>query len=365
MDSVPMVAITGQVGTDAVGTDAFQEADIVGITLPVVKHSYLVKDADDLPQSSGGLPHRPDRPPRPGARRHPRGLRGQTSTTSRADPPMIPGYQPPDGAGHPKQIAAAAKASAQRQAPDDLRRRRRDHQRRRIGGAAPGLSELTELPVTHDPDGPGRLPGDHPLCIGMLGMHGIAAANYAIQESDLILAVGVRFDERVTGNRHERVGPGAKIIHIDVDPAEISKNAPAHIAIAGEAKPRSPRSPTHTGAARAPRRRPRRRVGADRRLEARATRYELDERHRRRDPAAARGRRRCTASPDGDAIVRTDVGQHQMWAAQHYLFDQPRRWITSGGLGHDGLRPARRDRRPGRAARRAGRRHRRRRLASR
>ena len=168
-------------------------------------------------------------------------------------------------------------------------------------------------------------------------MHGIAAATYAFQASDVILAVGVRFDERVLSTVMSEWAPGAKIIHIDVDPAEISKNRAAHIGIAGQAGP-GPGRPGRglPGAARAPRRRPARRPGLT-----------------RSPPGSASTPTRSTTTEGviqpqhvvqsiyritrGDAIVCTDVGQHQMWAAQHYVFDRPRRWITSGGLGTMGF----------------------------
>jgi acetolactate synthase-1/2/3 large subunit len=334
MDSVPLLAITGQVGATRVGTDAFQEADIVGITLPIVKHSYLIKDADELPQALMEALH--------------------VAQTGRPGPVLVdvcvdqwakevvvpdqmapmPGYSPPSGAGHPRQVQAAARVLAAAKRPVIYAG----------GGVITGeaaealtrLAEVAEIPVNTTLMGLGGFPGTHPLFIGMPGMHGIAASTYAFQESDAILAVGVRFDERVLSTVMSEWAPHAKIIHIDVDPAEISKNRAAHIGIAGEAAAT---------------------------LEALAQAYEaLPERH---DPAArAAWRERIerwkrdfpyyvdqdesTIQPQeviqaiyritrGDAIICTDVGQHQMWAAQHYVFDRPRRWITSGGLGTMGF----------------------------
>ena len=335
MDSVPLVAITGQVGSTRVGTDAFQEADIVGITLPIVKHSYLVNDADDLPRALAEALH-VAQTGRPG----PVLVDVCVDQWARQvedldDPnPEMPGYHPPDGAGHPRVIAAAARALASAERPVIYAG----------GGIITGeassqltnLSEVTGIPVNTTLMGLGGFPGTHPLFVGMPGMHGIAAATYAFQASDVILAVGVRFDERVLSTVMSEWAPGAKIIHIDVDPAEISKNRAAHIGIAGQAAPA---------------------------LAALAEAYQaLPESHdasRRAawvDQIAAWKRQHPYQIADepgviqpqqvvqsvyritrGDAVISTDVGQHQMWAAQHYVFDRPRRWITSGGLGTMGF----------------------------
>jgi acetolactate synthase-1/2/3 large subunit len=337
MDSVPMVALTGQVGSARVGTDAFQEADIVGITLPVVKHSYLVKEAHDLPQIIAEAVHIAET-----------GRPGPVLVDVCVDvwgqdvddyagpyPPVIAGYNPPTSAGHPRQIAAAAKALAQAKRPMIY-----------AGGGviisgANGelirLAELSESPVTTTLMGLGGFPASSPLWVGMPGMHGIAAATWAFQESDLILAVGVRFDERVLSTVMNEWAPGAKIIHIDVDPAEISKNRSAHIGIAGEAKAAlaaiadayAALPERHGASARASWRE---------RVETwkRDFPYEIDT-----DTDGAIPPQRVVQSlykiTRGQAIVATDVGQHQMFAAQHYLFDQPRRWVTSGGLGTMGF----------------------------
>ena len=337
MDSVPMVALTGQVGSTRVGTDAFQEADIVGITLPVVKHSYLIKEADELPTIIAEAVHIAET-----------GRPGPVLVDVCVDvwgkdvedytgpyPPPIPGYNPPTSAGHPRQIAAAAKALAQAKRPMIY-----------AGGGviisgANGelirLAELAEAPVTTTLMGLGGFPASSPLWVGMPGMHGIAAATWGFQESDLILAVGVRFDERVLSTVMNEWAPGAKIIHIDVDPAEISKNRSAHIGIAGEAKA-ALAAIADTYAELPERHNALERAAWRERVETwkRDFPYEIDT-----DTDGAIPPQRVVQSlykiTRGQAIVATDVGQHQMFAAQHYLFDQPRRWVTSGGLGTMGF----------------------------
>ena len=334
MDSVPLLAITGQVGADRVGTDAFQEADIVGITLPIVKHSYLVKDAEDLPQALMEALH-VAQSGRPGP------VLVDVCVDQWAKDVVIPderapmpGYAPPTGAGHPRQLAGAARALATASRPVMYAGGGVI-----TGGAAEALTrlaELTEIPVTTTLMGLGGFPGTHSLFVGMPGMHGLAACTYAFQVSDVILAVGVRFDERVLSTVMNEWAPNAKIIHIDVDPAEISKNRAAHIGIASEA------AAALAGLAEAYAELPERHDHATRAAWQAQIQGWRTEHPYHVDPAEG------TIQPQeviqalyrltgGDAIVCTDVGQHQMWAAQHFVFDRPRRWITSGGLGTMGF----------------------------
>ena len=335
MDSVPLVAITGQVGSTRVGTDAFQEADIVGITLPIVKHSYLIKDAEDLPRALAEALYLAQSG-RPG----PVLVDVCVDQWAREvedldDPePAMPGYRPPTGAGHPRQVEAAARALAAAERPVIYAG----------GGIIAGeasaeltqLSEVTGIPVNTTLMGLGGFPGTHPLFVGMPGMHGIAAATYAFQASDAILAVGVRFDERVLSTVMSEWAPNARIIHIDVDPAEISKNRAAHIGIAGQAAP-ALAAITAAYQALPERHDPARRAAWVDKIAGwkRQHPYQVDE-----DPGTIQPQQviqslyRITR---GGAVICTDVGQHQMWAAQHYLFDRPRRWITSGGLGTMGF----------------------------
>src|SRR5438093_5476156 len=238
MDSVPTVFITGQVRTELIGTDGFQEADVTGITMPIVKHSLMIQDPREIPAAIHEAFHIA-RSGRPGPV-----LVDVPQDLSRADIPYepvdsvhLPGYQPTTE-GNAKQIKLAAKALANARRPVIY-----------AGGGivnANAAAELVELctsdrfPVTCTVMGLGAFPAPHEQWLGMLGMHGTRAANYAMDEADLILAVGARFDDRITGKLSE-FAPRAKFIHIDVDPAEISKNVPAHIPIVGDAKNILPR----------------------------------------------------------------------------------------------------------------------------
>jgi acetolactate synthase-1/2/3 large subunit len=332
MDSVPTVFITGQVRTDLLGTDGFQEADTIGITMPVVKHSFMIQHPLEIPRTIHEAFY-VARTGRPGPV-----IVDIPVDLSRADVPYepvsdvhLPGYQPTTE-GNAKQIRQAAKALAAARRPVIY-----------AGGgvvAAEAARELTELatadrfPVTCTLMGLGAFPAPHDQWLGMLGMHGTRAANYAMDEADLIVAVGARFDDRITGKLSE-FAPRAKFIHIDVDPAEISKNVPAHIPIVGDA----------------------RNILAKLLVEYRAQeadRARLDEWWQRirewqeRHPlgyedstdAEIRPQRMVQAlyeATGGDAIVTSDVGQHQMWAAQYFHFARPRRWINSGGLGTMGF----------------------------
>src|ERR671920_1699636 len=233
MDSTPVVFLTGQVRTELLGTDGFQEADILGITMPAVKHSFMIQHPLEIPRAIHEAFHIA-RSGRPGPV-----VVDIPTDLSRADIPyepvtdvQLPGYQP-TFEGNTKQIRQAAKALAAARRPVLY-----------VGGGvvnANASRELTELatadrfPVTCTLMGLGAFPAPHEQWLGMLGMHGTRAANYGMDEADLICAVGVRFDDRVTGKLSE-FAPRAKFIHIDIDPAEISKNVPAHIPIVGDAQ---------------------------------------------------------------------------------------------------------------------------------
>jgi acetolactate synthase I/II/III large subunit len=332
MDSVPVVFITGQVRTELLGTDGFQEADTIGITMPVVKHSFMIQHPLELPRTIHEAFHLA-RTGRPGPV-----VVDIPQDLSRADIPYepvddvhLPGYQPTTE-GNQKQIRLAAKALANSRRPVIY-----------AGGgvvSANASAELTELatadrfPVTCTVMGLGAFPGTHDQWLGMLGMHGTRTANYSMDEADLIVAIGARFDDRIIGKLSE-FAPRAKFIHIDIDPAEISKNVPAHIPIVGDAKNILPRLTAEYRA-----------LEADpARLEEWWTRVrKWQERH----PLAYTDSTDSEIKPQymiealyeatrGDAIVVSDVGQHQMWTAQRFHFAKPRRWINSGGLGTMGF----------------------------
>ncbi len=333
MDSVPLVVITGQVGTPLIGSDAFQEVDTIGITRPIVKHSYLCQKATDIPKylrqafylASTGRPGPvvvdvPKDCVRPSVKFEypepdPQGVRMRSYN--------------PTLQGHRGQVRRAAKMLAEAKRPVLM-----------LGGGviASGASDklqeiakLFRLPVTSTLMGLGAYPGSDPQFLGMLGMHGTYEANLAMDKADLVLAFGVRFDDRVTNNL-QKFCPAAKIVHTDIDPASISKTVNADIPIVGDAG-----------------------IVAGQFLEA------FDELKLKRDDQAldewwghiAKWKAtNCLAydhdpklikpqevieavykATKGDAVVVTDVGQHQMFAAQYWKFDQPRLFLSSGGLG--------------------------------
>jgi acetolactate synthase-1/2/3 large subunit len=332
MDSVPVVFLTGQVRTELLGTDGFQEADTIGITMPIVKHSFMIQHPLELPRSIHEAFHIA-RTGRPGPV-----VVDIPQDLSRADIPYepvtdvhLPGYQPTTD-GNQKQIRLAAKALANSRRPVIY-----------AGGgvvnanASPELTELAladRFPVTCTVMGLGAFPAPHEQWLGMLGMHGTRTANYAMDEADLIIAIGARFDDRITGKLSE-FAPRAKFIHIDVDPAEISKNVPAHIPIVGDAKNIVPRL---TAEYRALETDPGRLEEWWSRIRAWRERYPLG--YEDSKDAEIKPQYMIQAlyeATGGDAIVTSDVGQHQMWTAQYWDFAAPRRWINSGGLGTMGF----------------------------
>jgi acetolactate synthase-1/2/3 large subunit len=332
MDSVPVVFLTGQVRTELLGTDGFQEADTIGITMPIVKHSFLIQHPLEIPRSIHEAFHiaRTGRPG-PVVVDIPQDLsRGDIPYEPVADV-RLPGYQPTTE-GNQKQIRLAAKALANARRPVVY-----------TGGGILGSdasAELIELatadrfPVTCTVMGLGAFPAPHEQWLGMLGMHGTRAANYAMDEADLICAIGARFDDRVTGKLDE-FAPRAKFIHIDIDPAEISKNVPAHIPIVGDAKNILPRLTAEYRALAPP---PSRLEEWWARIRAWQQRHPL--RYEDSSDREIKPQYMIEAlyeATGGDAIVSSDVGQHQMWTAQYFHFSRPRQWINSGGLGTMGF----------------------------
>jgi acetolactate synthase-1/2/3 large subunit len=315
MDSVPVVAITGQVPTALVGTDAFQEADVVGITLPVVKHSYQVRCAADLPRVLREAFHiAATGRPGPVLVDVPKDVQLGPAPPAPEEPLAIRGYRlpgPPDPAAV-REAAALCRASAR---PLLL-----------VGGGAKDaaaevarLQQALDCPVTATLMGLGVVPADHPAYLGMLGMHGSPAANWATAEADLLVVAGARLDDRVTGDP-KRFAPGARLIHIDLDAAEIGKIKRPDVALCTDCAAGLAALAAEIGSAPRPWR-PSAPAGypeetfADGRLSG---------------PQAVRALR--AACPPATTVV-ADVGQHQMWAAQHFGVGGPRRFLTSGGLG--------------------------------
>ncbi|MEI2701888.1 MAG: biosynthetic-type acetolactate synthase large subunit [Baekduia sp.] len=332
MDSVPVVFITGQVRTDLLGTDGFQEADTLGITMPAVKHSWMIRTPLEIPQVLHEAFHvaRTGRPG-PVVVDIPTDLSRAEIDYEPVTKVHLPGYQPTTE-GNAKQIKQAAKALAAAKRPVLY-----------VGGGVVlgdasdelvSLASSDNFPVTCTLNGLGAFPAPHEQWLGMLGMHGTRAANYAMDEADLICAIGARFDDRITGKLSE-FAPRAKFIHIDIDPAEISKNVPAHIPIVGDVKNILPRLAAEY----------RGQTADSARLDAWWTRIkDWQERYPLKWEDAPgqeikpqRAIRAIYEATEGKAIVTSDVGQHQMWTAQFYDFPAPRRWINSGGLGTMGF----------------------------
>ncbi len=333
MDSTPLVVITGQVPKHLIGTDAFQEVDTVGITRPCVKHNYLVREARDLPAIVREAFHlaRSGRPG-PVVIDIPKDVSAARSNYSRLDHVSFPFSIEP----------ASVNTDAARKAIQLILSAKRPVLYAGGGitnsGAFDSLlsfAEALRLPVTPTLMGLGGFPSSHPLCLGMLGMHGTYAANMAVAESDLLVALGVRFDDRVTG-KLATFAPQARIIHVDIDPANIGKNVAPSLALAGDVKQAldqflsliqqenreqsiREREPWWDRIRNWQRLQPLRFEGSQDQIKPQAVIRELH---------------RLTG---GEAIVTTDVGQHQMWVAQFYPFTKSRQLITSGGLGTMGF----------------------------
>ncbi len=335
MDSTPLVAITGQVGTSAIGSDAFQEAYTTGLAMHCTKHSYLVTDADDIPNviheafhiASTGRPG-------PVLVDLPKDILNQETQWSTPTLAGLPGYKPPSSQGHPRQIKAAVDLIETAERPVLY-----------VGGgviAAKASAELarfaevSNVPVVTTLMARGAFPDDHPLSLGMPGMHGTYTATTAIQNSDVLIAIGARFDDRVTGDV-DSFAPKAKVIHIDVDPAEIGKVRVPEVPIVGDARlvleALHERLVTTRGDAARPTR-----EGWLGQLTS--WKKEKPLRYDQPDDGPIKTQyfvERLHAATGGEGIVVSGVGQHQMWASQFWGFSRPGTWINSGGLGTMGF----------------------------
>ncbi len=328
MDSSPIIAITGQVGTAFIGKDAFQEVDVTGITLPITKHNYLVTDARDLPRVMKEAFHIAQTG-RPGPvlidiAKDAQQVEVEFEYPTEVD---LPGYKP-TVRGHERQIKQAAQMINTADKPLVL-----CGHGVTLSGAQAEMLELAEkanIPVITTLEGMGGFPRTHPLCLGMAGMHGEAYANHAIQNADLLIAIGMRFSDRVTGKVHS-FARAAKIIHIDVDPAEIGKNVPVDLPVVGDVR--------HVLESLNPR--VEKREHRDWLAQVNGWRSETEKRdilNRETDalipPYVIR---QIWHATQGQALMVSDVGQNQMWEAQYYLHDRYRGLVTSGGLGTMGF----------------------------
>lgn len=335
MDSIPMVIITGQVPTALIGNDAFQEVDIIGITRPVTKHSYLVRDIQDLPRiiKQAFYIARTGRPG-PVLVDLPKDVQMATAKFEYPDKVEIRGYKP-TSQGNPRQIEKAVKMILAAKRPVIY-----------VGGGVSlsdtsqellGFAELLKAPVTTTLMAMASFPKKHPLSLGMLGMHGTYYANMAVMESDLLIAIGARFDDRVTG-KLSTFAPHAKIIHVDIDPTSIKKNVRVDLPIVGDLRDVLQK------------------LIAELHLSPHEVKTLADDLAPWREQIAAwREKQPMSYVPSSteikpqyvietlrkvtndDAIITTEVGQHQMWTAQFFDFSQPRTFLTSGGLGTMGF----------------------------
>ena len=334
LDSTPIVAITGQVPTHLIGTDAFQEADITGIVMPIVKHSFLVQRAEDIPKAIHEAFHIASTGrPGPVLVDIPKDLQLTEIDFAYTDEVDLIGYN----STFPEQlegIEAAAELIARSRKPVLY-----------VGGGIINgeacddlilLAEALQIPVTTTLLAKGAFPDSHPLSVQMPGMHGSKYANWTIHRSDLLITVGARFDDRVTG-KLDAFAPGAKIIHFDIDPAEVSKNRHADVALVGELRTTLPALRNAVTA----------RADNAARAEHQSEWLRDVQAWRRDNPF--RYKKGAKLKPEyvieafdkalkgKDTIWVTGVGQHQMWAAQYLSIDGPRRWLTSGGLGTMGF----------------------------
>ncbi|UAL51223.1 MULTISPECIES: acetolactate synthase large subunit [Metabacillus] len=327
IDSLPLVVFTGQVASSVIGTDAFQEADVIGITMPITKHNYQVRDVNDFPRIIKEAFHiATTGRPGPVLIDVPKDIAVAEGIFNYDTPVHLPGYQPKTEPNY-LQIRKLVEAVSSAKKPVILAGAGVLHAK-----GSELLKEYAEqqhIPVANTLLGLGSFPADHPLFLGMAGMHGTYTANMALYECDLLISVGARFDDRVTGNLNH-FAKNATIAHIDIDPAEIGKVVETKIPVVGDAKlvlenlihqngKRSQHDEWYTALQNNKKSLPLWYKKSDEELKPQHMIELIHE------------------WTNGEAIITTDVGQHQMWAAQYYRLQQPNRWVTSGGLGTMGF----------------------------
>jgi len=333
MDSVPLVVISGQVPVALIGNDAFQEVDTVGITRPCTKHNFLVKDIKDLASTlKAAFYLAATGRPGPVLVDIPKDVTGHQFAYHYPDKISLRSYKP-TVKGHPGQVRKAMQMIASAQRPMFY-----TGGGVILGNASEELRKLVRslnVPITHTLMGLGAYPASDPQFVGMLGMHGTYEANMAVQHCDVLVALGARFDDRVTGNL-AKFAPHAKIVHVDVDPSSISKNVRVDVPIVGDLQQVLTEMNQVLGELDA--------LNDPHAMQAWwaqiAEWRKRDCLHYQQDEQIIKPQfvvQKLFELTGGDAIVTSDVGQHQMWAAQFYGFDKPRRWVNSGGLGTMGF----------------------------
>ena len=326
MDSIPMVAITGQVPTQLIGNDAFQECDVLGITRPICKHSYLIKDSSEVPEVVAEAFHIASTgKPGPVVIDFAKDAQFAKSELHYPEQVNLRSYNPTTE-GHPRQIAKAAELIKNAERPMIY------------AGGGVVLSEASEelrklainthIPTTVTLMGLGAFPETHELAMEMPGMHGSCCANYAFTDADLVVAIGARFDDRVTG-KLDLFSPKSQKVHIDIDPSCIGKNVWVDVPIVGDAK----------NVLRELNKRVDRKTDIEpwlRQIDDWKTKYPFEYRQKG-DKIMPQYVIEEIYNLYSDAMVTADVGQHQMWAAQYFKFTEPRQWLNSGGLGTMGF----------------------------
>src|SRR6188472_1831560 len=335
MDSIPLVVITGQVPYAVIGTDAFQEADTVGITMPVTKHNWLITDAQDIPRTIREAFHvATTGRPGPVLVDVPKDIANQMMHWEWPETVDLPGYKP-NLKGHPKQIKDAAKLIGDAKRP--VIYAGGGILKARAAEALRELAETTGIPVVTTLMARGAFPDSHELALGMPGMHGNYTAVTAMQKSDLLITLGARFDDRVTG-KLAGFAPNAKVIHVDIDPAEIGKNRAVDVPIVGDCRDvigklhaeLAKRQDEGEGL-------PDRSAWID---QLHAWQEKFPYKYDQQPDGALKPQycvERLRAFADDDTILVSGVGQHQMYASQFWGFEKPRHWINSGGLGTMGF----------------------------